>query len=53
MPPEWIGTLLFLLAVGLSGTKVNNDFGDRAVFGYATLLLMIIIYAAAVGTAFV
>lgn len=53
MLPEWIGTLLFLLAVGLSGTKVNEDFGDRAVLGYATLLLMIVIYAAAVGSAFV
>lgn len=50
--PEWIGMTLFLAAVTLSGAKINDDFGKRGLRGYATLLLMIIVYAAAVGTAY-
>lgn len=50
--PEWIGTILFLTAVGLTGAKINRDFGKRGLLGYATLLLMILVYAAAVGAAY-
>lgn len=51
--PEWIGTLLFFLAVGLTATKFNEDFGENGIAGYAMLLMMIAIYAAAVGSAYV
>lgn len=51
--PEWIGTALFLLAVVLTAAKLNRDFGDNGVAGYAMLVLMIAIYAAAVGSAYV
>lgn len=50
--PEWIGTLLFFAAVVLTAAKVNRDFGDRGVAGYAMLIVMIAIYAAAVGSAY-
>lgn len=50
--PEWIGTILFLAAVGLTAAKLNEDFGERGFLGYSLLLLLIAIYAAAVGTAF-
>lgn len=50
--PEWIGTILFLAAVGLSGAKINRDFGKRGLLGYAFLFLMIVVYAAAVGLAY-
>lgn len=50
--PEWIGTIVFILAVALSGAKINEDFGKRGLLGYATLLVLIVVYAAAVGTAY-
>ncbi|MGH3649705.1 MAG: hypothetical protein ACRDU9_03275 [Acidimicrobiia bacterium] len=50
--PEWIGTILFLAAVGLTAVKLNEDFGERGLLGYAMLLTLIVVYAAAVGTAF-
>lgn len=50
--PEWIGTLLFFVAIGLTAAKLNEDFGESGVLGYAMLLVMIAIYAAAVGTAY-
>lgn len=51
--PEWIGTILFLVAVGLTAAKLNEDFKDNGLWGYAVLLLMIVVYAAAVATAYV
>lgn len=51
--PEWIGTALFLLAVVLTAAKLSRDFGDNGIAGYAMLVLMIAIYAAAVGSAYV
>lgn len=50
--PEWVGTALFLVAVGLSGDKLVRDFGDRGMAGYAMLMLMIAIYSSAVGVAY-
>lgn len=50
--PEWIGTILFLAAVGLTATKLNDDFAEKGVLGYLMLLVMIVIYAAAVATAY-
>ncbi len=50
--PEWIGTILFFFAIVFTATKFNRDFGDNGVMGYAMLLLMIVIYAAAVGSAY-
>lgn len=50
--PDWTGTLLFLLAVGLSGSKIAHDAGNRALRGYGTLLLLIVVYAAAIALAF-
>lgn len=50
--PEWIGTVLFFLAIVFTATKLNRDFGDNGMMGYAMLLLMIAIYAAAVGSAY-
>lgn len=50
--PEWIGTVLFFLAIVLTASKLNGDFGDNGIMGYAMLLLMIVIYAAAVGSAY-
>ena len=51
--PEWIGTVLFLSAVVLTATKINDDFGRRGELGYLMLFVMIAIYAAAVGAAYV
>ena len=51
--PEWIGTVLFLAAVVLTATKINDDFGRRGELGYLMLIMMIVIYAAAVGAAYV
>lgn len=51
--PEWIGTVLFFAAVGLTAAKLNDDFGDKGMIGYVMLIMMIIIYAAAVGFAYV
>lgn len=50
--PEWIGTVLFFLAIVFTATKFNRDFGDKGIVGYAMLVLMIAIYAAAVGSAY-
>jgi hypothetical protein len=50
--PEWVGTLLFLAAIGMSGAKIAEDFGERGLRGYAMLLLVLTIYAAAVGVAY-
>lgn len=51
--PEWIGTMLFFVAIGLTAAKLNEDFGQRGMLGYAMLMMMIAIYAAAVGSAYV
>lgn len=51
--PEWIGSVLFLAAIALTAAKVSDDFGDRGELGYVVLILMIAIYAAAVGAAYV
>ena len=50
--PEWIGTILFFAAIGLTATKLSEDFGKRGEFGYLMLILMIAIYAGAVGIAY-
>jgi hypothetical protein len=50
--PEWIGTIVFLSAVGLSGTKIAGDFGQRGLRGYALLVMVLAIYASAVAVAF-
>lgn len=50
--PEWVGTILFLVAVGLSGDKLVRDFGDNGLLGYAMLMLVIAIYSSAVGVAY-
>jgi len=51
--PEWIGIVMFLGAAGLSGSKIAEDFGQRGLRGYAMLILLFVIYAGAVGAAFV
>ncbi|HEY6634117.1 MAG TPA: hypothetical protein VI141_00730 [Acidimicrobiia bacterium] len=51
--PEWIGTVLFFAAIVLTATKLNEDFGRRGEIGYAMLMMMIAVYAAAVGAAYV
>jgi hypothetical protein len=50
--PEWIGTIVFLVAAGLTGVKIAEDFGERGLRGYAMLLMLFVIYAGAVGSAF-
>ncbi|MFP3880781.1 MAG: hypothetical protein ACLFRT_02335 [Actinomycetota bacterium] len=50
--PEGFGTVLFFLAIVFTAAKVNRDFGDNGIAGYAMLLLMITIYAAAIGSAY-
>ena len=50
--PEWIGSALFLVAVGLTGSKLSDDFGKRGMRGYAMLMLMLGIYAGAIGIAY-
>lgn len=50
--PEWIGTMLFLAAVGLTAAKLDADFGEKGLLGYAMLMVMIVVYAAAVGAAY-
>ena len=47
--PEWIGTWLLLVAVGLSGYKLSTDFAHRGLRGYGMLLVFTTIYAAAIG----
>jgi len=51
--PEWIGTILFFVAIGLTAAKLNDDFRDYGLIGYVMLLIMIAVYAAAVGSAYV
>ena len=51
--PEWIGTMLFFVAIGLTAAKLDEDFGQRGMLGYGMLIMMIAIYAAAVGSAYV
>lgn len=51
--PEWIGTIFFFLAIGLTAAKVSRDIGRYGLLGYAVLLAMTFIYAAAVGAAYV
>lgn len=51
--PEWIGTALFFAAIALTAVKVNEDFGQRGEFGYVFLIMMIALYAAAVGAVYV
>lgn len=51
--PEWIGTIVFFAAIALTAAKLNDDFGQNGLLGYAMLILMIVIYAGAVGSAYV
>lgn len=51
--PEIIGTILFFAAILLTANKLNEDFGENGILGYAMLVVMIAIYAAAVGSAYV
>jgi hypothetical protein len=48
---EWVGSVLFLSALGLSGSKIAEDFGNRGLRGYAMLLVVLAIYAGAVAVA--
>ena len=50
--PEWIGSILFLSALGLSGSKISEDFGDRGLRAWAMLMLVLAVYAYAVVVAF-
>ncbi|HEY6628180.1 MAG TPA: hypothetical protein VI193_04280 [Acidimicrobiia bacterium] len=50
--PDWVGTLVFVVAVGLSGAKISEDFGNRGLRGYAVLLITLLVYASAVAVAF-
>lgn len=50
--PEWIGTIVFLVAVGLTGGKIAEDFGNRGLRGYAMLMVTLMVYASAVAYAF-
>lgn len=51
--PEWIGTLIFFLAIWFSAAKINEDIGQHGVLGYVVLLIVTFVYAAAVGVAYV
>lgn len=51
--PEWIGTLSFFMASGLTAAKLNRDFADKGLLGYVVLVAMMFVYAAAVGSAYV
>lgn len=51
--PEWIGTILFFAAIGLTANKINEDFGKRGELGYLLLIAMIALYSAAIGFAYV
>ena len=46
------GAATFLGALGLSGSKIADDFGNRGLRGYAMLLVVLAIYAAAIAMAF-
>ncbi len=50
--PEWIGSILFLSALGLSGSKISEDFGNRGLRAWAMLMLVLALYASAVVVAF-
>jgi len=50
--PEWIGSVLFLSAVGLTGVKLAGDFQERGLRGYAVLLVLTVLYGSAVGVAY-
>jgi hypothetical protein len=50
--PEWIGTVIFFVAIALTAAKLNEDFREYGLLGYAMLLIMITVYAAAVGSAY-
>jgi hypothetical protein len=52
MVPEWFGTVLFFAAIALTATKINDDFDRRGELGYLMLLVLIALYAAAVGVAY-
>ncbi|HEX6222070.1 MAG TPA: hypothetical protein VF115_13350 [Acidimicrobiia bacterium] len=51
--PEWIGTLLFFAAVGLTAAKLNKDFAEKGILGYVMLVVLIASYAGAIGFAFI
>lgn len=50
--PEWVGTIVFVVAVGLTGAKIAEDFGNRGLRGYAMLMVTLMVYASAVAYAF-
>ncbi len=50
--PDWVGSVMFLTALGLTGAKIAEDFGERGLRGYGMLMVTITIYAAAVAIAF-
>ena len=50
--PEWIGSILFLSALGLSGSKISEDFGNHGLRAWAMLMLVLAVYAYAVVVAF-
>lgn len=50
--PEWIGSILFLAAIGLSAVKLSEDFGKKGELGYLMLFALIAVYAAAIGMAY-
>ena len=50
--PEWVGTIVFVVAVGLTGAKIAEDFGNRGLRGYAMLMVVLLVYASAVAFAF-
>jgi hypothetical protein len=50
--PEWVGTIVFVVAVGLTGAKIAEDFGNRGLRGYAMLMVVLMVYASAVALAF-
>lgn len=47
--PEWVLSVLFFLAVVLSAAKLDEDFGDRGLAGYAMLIVLTTLFAGAVG----
>ncbi len=50
--PEIVGTLLFFAAIVLSTYKINADFGEHGELGYVMLIILIVIYAGAIGLAY-
>lgn len=44
--------MIFLVAVGLSGGKIAEDFGNAGLRGYATLMVVLMVYASAVAYVF-